>query len=147
MEKIETIINWAIEREEDAALFYKELQNKTDFIAIKTELGEFEKMEMGHAERLRTFKTSPGFLSVPDVRDLKISDYLTASEPAAGMSYQDILIIAMKKEEKARDLYAALAATVKDPGVQNLFQRLAAEEAKHKLFFETRYDDEILSEN
>jgi rubrerythrin len=52
----------------------------------------------------------------------------------------------MQKEKKAYLLYMDLAASTDNPDIQNLFNKLAMEEAKHKLYFETQYDDLVLTE-
>ena len=63
------------------------------------------------------------------------------------MTYQDIIILAMKKEEAAKKLYTDLAKQFSESESGKLFERLATEEAEHKLKFEKIYDDEILKEN
>jgi rubrerythrin len=63
------------------------------------------------------------------------------------MTYQDALILAMKKEKAAFRMYSALADKATDPDLKTLFYRLAMEESKHKLRFELEYDEYILKEN
>ncbi len=63
------------------------------------------------------------------------------------MSYQDIIITAMKREEASVRLYNDLANLSADTSVKQLFLNLTAEEAKHKLKFEKIYNDEILKDN
>jgi rubrerythrin len=63
------------------------------------------------------------------------------------LTYQDIVIIAMKREEASRNLYADLAERFAGSDTGALFSRLSAEEAEHKLRFEKIYDDEILKDN
>ena len=58
-----------------------------------------------------------------------------------GMSYTDILIVAMKLEEQSLKLYNDLAEKAKDDNLIELFKILAQEEAKHKNILETFYDD------
>ena len=53
----------------------------------------------------------------------------------------------MKQEKAAFKLYSDLAEAAEDEGVRNTFLALAQEEAKHKLRFETEYDEHILSGN
>ena len=84
---------------------------------------------------------------MPDVPNLGLSEYLVASKPAGDLEYQDILITGMKREEKSNRLYTKLSQDYKDPDIKKLFQKLAAEEAKHKLFFESTYDEDILKDN
>jgi rubrerythrin len=56
---------------------------------------------------------------------------------------QDILVLAMKREEMAVKLYTNLAMGSVDDEFVKLFKLLAQEEAKHKLTFERLYDDDL----
>ena len=58
-----------------------------------------------------------------------------------GMHYIDILRLAMKREEKALQLYNFLMSKTDDDDFIKLFKLLAQEEAKHKQTLETLYDD------
>ena len=53
----------------------------------------------------------------------------------------------MKREETSVQLYTDLANLSAEPSIKQLFIRLSAEEAKHKLHFEKIYNDEILKDN
>ncbi len=145
----EEIIAFAIEKEKQAVDFYQRLQKQSAFTAHREMLADLERMEKGHITALENMRESveEQIKSIPDVQDLKISDYLVESEPAPDMSYQDIIITAMKREEQAAGLYSSLAELTTRQDTKNLFLRLAAEEKKHKLHFEKIYDDEILKDN
>jgi rubrerythrin len=56
------------------------------------------------------------------------------------MSYIDLLVLAIKKEEAARKLYTDLATIAKEQKLRDIFLKLAQEEANHKLRFEIEYD-------
>ena len=58
-----------------------------------------------------------------------------------GMNYTDILRLAMKREEQALEMYNELQKKTDNPEQIKLFKVLCQEEAKHKLFLETLYDD------
>ncbi len=149
-EKFNEIIDFAIEGEKNAVKFYHDLQNVVTFSARKELLREYEEVEKGHVkilENLRHNIFEAGEIEIPKVASLKISDYLLEVEPSADMSYQDIIITAMKKEENAQKLYTDLANQSDDAQAKQVFLRLAAEEAKHKVYFEKIYDDEILTDN
>ena len=148
--KFESILDFAIEREYEAVEFYTDLSNKTLFAAQKVMLKDLADMEKGHAaalERIRTMGYSQTQQAQKEVEDLHISDYLVDVEIKPNLSYQDIILIAMKREEKARKLYLDLASKVSDGEMNTLFTRLANEEAKHKHQFEVIYDEEVLKEN
>ena len=141
------IIDYATEREKEAAQFYHELQGSVYFTERKELLMDFENMEKGHITILKRIRSKDiEEIDIPEVEDLHISDYIIHDEPTGELNYQDILIIAMKREEASNRLYSDLAAGTRDAGVRKLFLKLASEEAKHKLFFEKIYDDEVLSQ-
>ena len=143
------IIDFAISKEEEAVQFYQELQNRAKFNSQKTVLKEFENMEKGHINILNNIKqkNEKHFENIPNVQDLSISNYLVETEFTESSDYQDIIIIAMKREEKAFNLYNDLASKTTDIEIKNLFEKLSSEEAKHKLHFEKIYEDEILTDN
>jgi rubrerythrin len=85
--------------------------------------------------------------SIVKVPDLKIADYMDDVTITADMGYQDILVVAMKREEKSHNLYTTLASNTDDAELTKLFQLLAAEEAGHKLALEKEYDEHVLTEN
>ena len=146
--KFNEIIDFAVEREKEAVEFYRKLQNIVKFAERKNLLQELEKIEEGHIkilERIRTGDISRRDAS--EVQNLHISEYLVEAAFSEDMSYQDILIIAMKREESATRLYNDLADSSSDAGAKELFLKLASEEAKHKLKFEQMYDEDILTED
>jgi rubrerythrin len=58
-----------------------------------------------------------------------------------------MLVTAMQREDLSYKLYKTLAEGSHDRNVANLFEKLAAEEIKHKNYFERLYDTEVLREN
>jgi len=52
-----------------------------------------------------------------------------------------------KKERAAFELYSDMAEKVPDANLKQVFVGLAKEEAKHKLFFETEYEERVLMHN
>ena len=146
-EEFDQIIDYAIEREKEAVQFYHELQTSVHFTERQKLLANLEQMEQGHVtmlEKIRNQKIEE--LVIPEVENLHISEYIVQDEPSGELSYQDILITAMKREESSHRLYTDLAEKTGDMGVRTIFSKLASEEAKHKLLFEKMYDEEILTE-
>ena len=144
------ILDFAVEREEEAIRFYRDLQGMVQFSEKLDLLKEFEAIERSHIKVLENIrsKTAVELNSAPvEIENLAISDYLVEVAPTPEMSFQDILITAMKREEKATKLYTDLAEGATDEGIQTLFSKLATEESKHKLYFEKLYDEFILTEN
>jgi len=147
--KFNSIIDFAIDREKEAVLFYQALQRNAKFNGMKDFLQELEKMEEGHIKVLQSIgKTDVSSMKIPQVDNMKISDYLVpVNKPVEEMDYQDIVITAMKREEASYNLYTSLSANFSDPDTKKLFEKLASEEAKHKLKFEEIYDNEVLKDN
>ena len=146
--KYEDIISFAMQWEEDSANLYKEMIKLTKNPNVKAMFEEFEAEEEGHKAIIdKLSKNKLTDLQLQNVTDLKISDYLIDMTFRPDMDYQDILIIAMKREEKAVKMYTDMLAKVKDSEAQKLIQFLIQEEAKHKLRLETEYDENVLAEN
>lgn len=145
---IEEILDFAIEQEQKAHDLYVKVAGMVTRPGMKQTFLELAEMEMGHRRKLEGIKAGelPGF--VPErVQDLKITQALVDVEPVPNMTYQEALLFAMKAEQRAHDLYVGLAAATQDPGLKELFKGLAQEELKHKHFFETEYDEVILTGN
>jgi rubrerythrin len=77
---------------------------------------------------------------------MKISNYLVDVEPSKDLSYQEILIIAMKREEKSYALYSDLEARAADAATRKLFELLKGEELRHKATLEKEYEGRVLWE-
>lgn len=143
------IIEFAIRSEQEAHDFYVELAERVNNPEMKDILTKFAGEELTHKKILSDviIKTGQTGFKHQEVDDLKMSDYLVDKQPAADMSYQDVLIIAMKKEKKAFKLYNDLATRISDENLKKVFYNLAQEEGKHKLRFEIEYDEQILKDN
>ena len=145
---IEDILDFAINNEQNAVNFYTELAKNVANSEMKDVFKQFAKEEMGHKARLLNIKSTGQYKMPADkVVDLKIADYLVDVKPYPGMSYQETLILAMKREKNAFKLYMDLSDRAPTPDLKTLFLSLAMEESKHKLRFEIEYDEFILQEN
>jgi len=145
---VDEILDFAINGEENAYLFYMALPEKVDKKWTSDLFKSFAMEEKGHKEKL--LKVKEGNLMVhaeEKVMDMKIADYLEDIELSSDLDYQKALIIAMKAEKQAYRLYTDLANSTDDEGLKQTMLGLAQEEAKHKLRFEIEYDDHVLTEN
>jgi rubrerythrin len=142
---VENILDFAINREEEAIKFYSGLASKTDNKQMSQVFTDFAREEQGHKQKLLAVKEGKRLmLAQQKIQDLKISDYLIEVTPGPDVTYQEALIIAMKKEKAAYRLYNDLASSTDNQDLKSLFLSLAQEEAKHKLRFEIEYDNHIL---
>jgi rubrerythrin len=145
---IDDILDFAIQQEQSAVDFYNELAEKVEASEMKNVFSNFAREEMGHKAKLINVKET-GIYTLPSgkVLDLKMSEYITSTQPHADMTYQEALMIAMNREKAAFKLYLLLSEKAPNLEIQNLFLMLAQEESKHKLRFELEYDEFILKEN
>jgi len=148
MKTVDEILDFAIEKEEDAARFYKDLAARMDKPHMKKIFEGFSREEEGHKTKLK--KVKAGKMAMPvgkKVTDLKIGDHLIDIEMDAALDFQNALILAMKAEKAAFRLYNDLAEATDDEKSRNMFLALAQEEARHKLRFEIEYDDYVYRGN
>jgi len=146
-ENIAAIIDFAIEKEREAAEFYDSLSKKEeDFSGSKKMFAEFAIEEQKHVDILQEFKAKGIAKSLEEykfkwITDIKRSDYLVDLDYEEDMPYNEILLLAMKREEKALKLYNQFLEQADSDEAKMLFKVLCQEEAKHKLALETIYDD------
>ena len=141
---VDEVLDFAIKGEEEAMELYTTLAGKVEKPWMKKIFEDFAKEEQGHKEKLLRVKEGKTLKLVEKkVLDLKIGDYLVDVEPSPDITYQDALILAMKREKVAFTLYTNLANAVEDAELKETFLALAQEEAKHKLRFETEYEEKI----
>lgn len=146
---IDDALDFAINSEQEAADFYTNLAKTSKNKAMQEVFSQFADEEKVHKKRLMNIKSGGTFKSSnkKEVVDLEIGDYLLDVEPSEDMSYQDSLILAMKREKSAFKLYSDLAGIAPNNDLRSVFLNLAQEEAKHKLRFEIEYDENILTDN
>lgn len=145
---VNEILDFAIQQEQNAVDFYTELANNAANAEMTSTFIQFAKEEMGHKARLANIKET-GIMEAfsEQVADLKISDFVVKTTPSPNMSYEEALVLAMKREKFSFKLYTKLAERTSNPELKALFQSLAMEESKHKLRFEIEYDEFVLREN
>ena len=76
------------------------------------------------------------FQHLPDMGTETVSNFM--------MTYAEGLIVAIKAEQAAQELYTSLAEATDDPNLAAVFMALAGEEAKHKQRFELEYEEAVL---
>lgn len=149
LNNIDNILKFAIDSEQEAFDFYMDLASKVSNNEMKKIFESFAKEEIGHKAKLMKAKEESivNSFKKENIADLKMEEYIVNAKPTPDMTYQDALILAMKKEKSAFKLYSSLASIADNEQHKNLFLMLAQEEAKHKLRFELEYDEFVLREN
>lgn len=139
---VDDVLAFAIQNEENAATFYRELAEKATVASTKQAFEEFALEEEYHKAKLLEIKSSDQMAPAAEkVMDLQIADYLVDVEPTGNLDYMQALILAIKQEQAAFKMYTDLAASAEDADLRRLLLKLAQEEAKHRLKFESEYDD------
>ena len=143
---MDEVINFAIDREIKAMEFYQQCADRAKNPGIKQFFQEMVTEEQRHRDLLKDLNPADlGEIKLPEVENLKISDYLIEVKFHEGLTYQEALTLAMKKEEKAHAFYAAWQTKCMHEKTAKVFEMLAKEELKHKRKIETIYDEEILT--
>lgn len=141
---IDEILAFAIDREKEAVAFYTDLGRKEKVVSLQETFRELAQEEARHVSLLTGLKKNKVAIASYEAKkidDLKISDYLVEKEYVEGMPMEDILVLAMKREEMAVRLYRDLAEKSADEEAKRLFNLLVQEESQHKLSFEKMYDN------
>ena len=156
---LKELINFAIEKEVEAAGFHEENSKSESMSGKKEMLLEFAAEERKHQRLLETyvnqcvadgeegFKENECIIDGLEnykfkwITDIKRSNYVDEIEYKPGMAYNELLLMAMKREEHALALYNRLLDEATTESAKKLFKILCQEEAKHKLALETMYDD------
>lgn len=121
-QSLDNILEFAIEKEQEANLFYLDWAEKLEAAHLKELFKNFAVEEMKHKEKLERVKAGSTFPhNAAKVTDLKIVDYLVDIVPAPDMDYQEALIIAMRREKSSFKLYNDLAGLSDDENVRTLF--------------------------
>ena len=149
LDSIDKVLDFAIEKEQDAADFYTDLAGRMEKENMKAIFEQFALEEKSHKAKLEQVKNGNLDLSPVNqkIADLKIAEMVADVDLDDKFDYQQALIVAMKNEKASFKLYSDLAGMVEDEKLKQFFLGLAQEEAKHKLRFEVAYDDDILTEN
>lgn len=145
-QSIQDILDFAISKEKEAADFYTEAGKEESMSGAKEMLKEFAQEERKHQTLLEEFKKKGFAPGISDykfkwITDIKRSNYVVDMEYRKGMAYNELLMLAMKREEKALALYNEMQVKADTAEGKKLFKMLCQEEAKHKLALETMYDD------
>jgi len=149
-DSIEAIIDFAIERERVAQSTYYSYARQTERRSFSQLLLSMAEMEKEHERKLVALKQGAnlaGLFTPPKAEDLGLTEMLVEVPFSPDMDYGDFLILVIRKEGEAEDLYRKLEGLTDSGEVKNMFRLFADEERKHKNWAQERYDQDILKEN
>ena len=146
-EEYRNIITEAINNEVEAYTFYHTISEKIKDANLKTLFGELAGEEKGHREYLQKLLsrdiTSLGFSTT---KDYKVGDSIPTPPLTPDMKPVDGLVVAIKKELAAMQMYTQLANASDDVEVKKLFTDLATMERGHKTRLEDIYVNTAFAE-
>ena len=137
---IDDALDFAISREIEAQAFYMKLADIVETPEMAKVFSSLAWEESEHKAKLQAVKAGKITIDEEKVGNLGITNHIKGVEPYSKMSYVDMLIVGMKKEEKSRKLYSDLAEVTQTQELKEMFLKLSQEEAEHKLRFEIEYD-------
>ena len=142
------ILSIAVEREVESYAFYQKISEKVKDPALKKLFGELAGDEKKHREFLQGFLARDATKFHFDPRaDYKVGDGLATPALTADLKPIDGLVIAIKKELEAMQMYTQLAKKSTDVEQQLLFSQLANMETSHKARLEDLYTEMAFPES
>lgn len=138
-------ILFAMDQEEKARDFYLSCMEWVINPGVRAFFKEMAAEEAAHLKLLQETRVTDADKLLPsDVADYHLSEFMVDVKFTPEMTYQEALVMAMKKEEKAYVFYSAWQGRCASENISNVFAHLATEELKHKKKIEAIYDSEIL---
>jgi len=139
-------INIFIANELEAEKFYRTLAKSISNDRSKKILLRMSAEESGHAVVLEKFKEKSfeDFSFLPPEVDMALSDTIEQVKISDSLSAEDVLKIAIKKEEAAVKYYKAFSEQIHDPEIKELCQQMINMELLHKNNLENEYLDFII---
>jgi rubrerythrin len=134
------IISIAIDQEAAAFTFYHAVADKAKDRNIKYIFNELAEEETKHRLTLEGFLAkTPDKLHFSESKDYKIADALPSPMLSTDLKPVDGIVIAIKKELEAMQMYTQLANTSTEETQKNIFLELASMERGHKSKLEDIY--------
>jgi rubrerythrin len=139
-EDAKKIISTAIDREVEAYTFYRTVADKVKDKALKSLFDELAGEEKKHREFLQAFLTRDvKTMKFAAGHDYKVGDALPSPKLTTDLKPLDGLVLAIKKELEAMQMYTQFASAAADLEIQLLFTQLANMERGHKARLEDIY--------
>jgi rubrerythrin len=147
-EDAKKIISMAVDREIESFNFYQSVTDKVKDKALKEIFAELAGEEKKHRELLQGMLTKDiAKMKFDPSHDYKVADILPTTKLSVDMKPIEGIIVAIKKELEAMQMYTQLAALSNDTETQFLFSQLANMERGHKARLEDIYTNMAFPEN
>lgn len=134
------ILSLAINREVEAYTFYRGIADKVKDANLKKIFAELAGEEVKHRETLQGYLAKPPQSLKFDVtRDYKVAESIKTPDLSPNLKPIEGLVIAIKKELEAMQMYTQLANRSTDAAQKKIFTELASMERGHKARLEDIY--------
>lgn len=134
------IISTAIDREVEAFTFYRTISDKVKDAALKKLFGELAGEEKQHREFLQGMLSKDvSKMHFDAKKDYMVVNAMPSPPLTADLKPLDGLVLAIKKELEAMQMYTQLANLSADTEQKFLFSQLANMESGHKARLEDLY--------
>ena len=132
-EQLISIIDDAVNREDDSYTFYKDAAGKAEDPQTKSLFERLSKEELKHKDYLQKFlETKAETIKIDDSEDYNLSQDIDRPRMTTEMNFTDAIKLAIKREEEAMQLYADIANSCLDKAEQDIFAGLSKMEKLHK---------------
>ena len=141
---LQSVIDLAIQKEEEAYNFYMNLRNNVEDKAAKDTLKYLANEEAGHKAFLVKCKDqmSCDVVLRPDMPvDYKVAEHLKQPDIKKNMNSEEIFLVAAARELCAHNFYKGLAELCPKGSVRDLLLRMANVEMIHKEKMEYLYSN------
>ncbi|HUJ89068.1 MAG TPA: ferritin family protein [Syntrophorhabdales bacterium] len=143
-QRLEAIIDLAIDKEEQSYGFYIGLQSRVKDQGTRETLGFLAGEEVKHKEFLARYRKGdlgPDTLRLSHVVDYSIAEHLEPPDLKETLEEKDAYLLAAHRELRAFNFYRALAAIHPEGVTRQMLDRMANEELKHKEKVEYLYSN------
>lgn len=147
-DEFKKIISHAISQEVEAVTFYSAVSDRAKDVNIKRLFKDLAREEEKHKRTLEGYLAKGSEkIHFSESADYKVVDALPTPPLTPDLKPVDGLVIAIKKELEAMQMYTQLANASKDEAQKNIFLELASMERGHKSKLEDIYTNMAFSES
>lgn len=150
LKTLNDVLKVGIEKEEDAVEFYTKAAGIIKNPGTSEMLKDFAVEEQKHVTLLKDAQKSKtmesvGSKALPQSMDL--TKYLVSETITEDSTPQDVMIIAMKREDSAVSFYSEQITAFEGTDIAEVFQSLCNMEKEHKERLEAEYEKVFMPDN
>lgn len=141
---LSALIETAIDREEEAYRFYKQILGRTQDPVVKEALEWIAAEEQNHKAFLIKYREGefgPTPLRVSDVVYYRIAEHEPEPDPAGALNRAEVFLVGAHREARSHAFYRELAEEHPAGNVKEMLLGMANEELKHKEKLEYLYSN------